>query len=214
MADGGIEDAGSVIVVRPSDDRFLVALLAGGESMGGGEDCQVVVELLVASDPIFKGLGDRMFFIHVHDGDRLVWAMPGGLKSEVFEPLRSRRSHIFSDGLVKLADAVGVHGAMQIYSRNTCFVGRKHAFDYCFVADICGAFVMDYHVVAFGVIWETIDRKVWFHGGVVRVNLVNDDVCACLDTFFEDVFLSLVIVAAAAGDEQSLEGLRLGIERG
>ena len=69
----GAEDPGSSITIDPSDREIIVTLGSALEHGGRGEDLHVVVEFLVARDPIppVQPLGDRMAGIDRADADRL-----------------------------------------------------------------------------------------------------------------------------------------------
>ena len=65
---------------------------------------------------------------------------------------------------------------------------------------------MDYEIVPFCVIWVPVNCEWRLGGFVVRVYLVDGRLDAFFDAVFQDVLLSGVVMAAAACNEQNLEG--------
>ena len=122
----------------------------------------------------------------------------------------------------RIADAIAVHGAVEIDAGYAVAMRLEDAFDHGLVIDVGGAFVMDHDVVALGVIGIAVDgdgrlgARILLRG-VAGINDVDLDVGAFLEAVLEDVFLGRVVVAATAGDEKDLERLerdpRQGLRR-
>jgi len=92
---------------------------------------------------------------------------------------------------------------MKVYSGDAIAMRFEHGFDRRRIGNIGRAFVVDYQVIGFGVIRITQDCQRRMSAGVIGVNLVDDDVCALFYPSFEDIFLTSIIMAATAGDEQN-----------
>jgi hypothetical protein len=85
-------------------------------------------------------------------------------------------------------------------------VRAQDPFNDSLIADSCGAFVMDYEIVPFCVIWVAVNCEWRLGGFVVRVDLVDGRLDSLLDAGLQYVLLGSVVMAAATGDEQNLEG--------
>lgn len=134
------------------------------------------------------------------DGDGFLRAMAAGLKTEIFKPVSMWGTEC--DGFVGISDAIAVHCAVQVYRRDAVAMRFEYAFDFSWVRDIRGAFVMNYQIVALCIIRIAEDCQGRFGAGIVGVNLSNHDVGAFLEAFLQNVFLFGVIVAAPAGNQQ------------
>lgn len=203
MAKRGAEDADTVVVVRPGDDRLAFALRAAGDDLRAGEHLHVVVEFLVSGRPVFDALGDVRHVVLERDRDRLFRAVAGGLNADVFVPLCVRRS-----GLHRLAEvtrAVRVHGAVEIHGGDAVAVRRQHAGDDLRVGLGGRAFIVDDDVVALGIVRIAEDGQRRVGALVSRVQLVDNDVEPRLEALLEQVFLRGVVVAATAGDQQGAQ---------
>lgn len=170
MPDGGAEDASfSLIRVGPSYDRLLFLLgwfaffgillfhhlSSAGERFCGIEHLDIVVELFFDCGPVAQALGDGICLFEIVYRDRFLGSVSARLETQVFEPV-SVRSVYFSR-FSRCADSVAMHGAVQIHSWDTLFMGCEDSLDDGFVADSGGAFVMDYDVITLGVIWVAVD---------------------------------------------------------
>ena len=224
MPDGGAEDACLVLVqIRPRNDvvrLFLsavfggVGLFAARDRRGGIKHLDVVVQLLVDRRPVRLIFRNKVRFVEVGDGNGLLRAMAAGLKSKVLKPPSVRGAN--GRRLAGVADSVAMHRAVQIHSGNAMFMRAQHPFDDGLVADSSGAFVVDYEIVSFGVVGVPVNCEWRLGGFVVRMDLVDGGLDAFFDAGLQDVFLGGVVMAAAAGDEQNLEGfwfLGLGVEQ-
>src|SRR5882724_5726675 len=92
------------------------------------------------------------------------------------------------DGSVLVADAIGMHRAVQVYRRNAVAMWFEHAFDFVLVRNTGGAFVVNDEIVALGVIRITQNRQRGFGAGVIRVNLSNNDIGAFFKALLENIF--------------------------
>ena len=86
---------------------------------------------------------------------------------------------------------------------------RKHRLDHRFIRNPGGAFVMDHHVITRCVIWISVNGKSGLGRGVIHMDLVHDDIRTGFNSFFQNVLLSEIIMAATASNQQSFE--RLGV---
>ena len=228
MADRGAEDAGLLRaeLVGPGDDgvgfggrgdlALLVLLLrdllvAGGEGLGA-QDLDVVVELFVDGGPIREAGGDRVGLVGEADGDRLLRAVAGGLQAEHLVPAGVVVAGLH--GLLEIAPAVAVHGAVEVHGGQAVLMGVHDIGDIGLVGDVGGALIVDDHVEVLAPVrvLEEFEERL---GGLGRV--VGDfdhGVHAGFDALLQDFFLRGVIVAAAAGDDEDAQGLLLGGERG
>ena len=91
------------------------------------------------------------------DGDGKLRAVAAGLQAEVVEPKRVRRAG--RDGIVGIADAITVHAAVEIHAGDAVAMGLEDALDHGGVIDVGGAFVVDDHVVALGVVGVAVNRQ-------------------------------------------------------
>jgi len=107
---------------------------------------------------------------------------------------------------VGTADAVAMHGAVQVHAGNAVAMWLEDAFHYGFLVYASRTFVVDDEVEAFRVVRVTVDSKVRFGRLVIGMDLGDFGVKTFFESFFEDVLLLGVIMAAAAGDEQNSEG--------
>jgi hypothetical protein len=165
--------------------------MAEGEGLGV-EDLCVVVELFLFSDPIGERFGDGMVGIGELDGDGFLRAVASGMKAEVLGPLIgaiSKRVH----GAVKVDGGNGLMDCEDVLHRGEVLIRGS-------------AFVVNDHVVSLGPIGVVIKWERGIGAAVVGPDDINADVGAFLDALVEDLVLCLVIVAAAAGDEEGFEG--------
>ena len=200
MADGGAEDAGAVVVARPRDDRLAFALRAARDDLRAGKQLHVVVKLLVTGRPVIDALGEVRDVVLERDLDRFLWTVAGGLHADVLIPLGVGRAglHWFAE----VAEAVGVHGAVEVHAGDALAVRCEHAGDDLRVGLVGGAFVVDHHVVALGVVGVAEDGQRRVGAFVWRVHVIDNDVDPRLEPLLEQVFLLGVIVAATTGDQQ------------
>ena len=140
--------------------------------------------------------------------DGLLGAMAAGLKPKVIEPQTVRCSRL--DGIIGVANAVGVHRAMKIHAGNTVAMRLQDTLDPGGIGNVCRAFIMDDEVVTFGVIGISEDGQRRLRAGVVRVNLVDDDIRAFLNALLKDILLLAVFVAATSCNEQDAKRFRRG----
>ena len=66
---------------------------------------------------------------------------------------------------------------------------------------------MDDNVVSLSVVGIAVDREWGIVARVVRVNLIDHNVGPSLETFFNDILLRRVRMAATAGNQKHLERL-------
>src|SRR6185437_6311636 len=209
VTDRGAEHTGAVVVIDPGDDvvillRRTVPLLhrlpAVGKRRGRREYLNVVVKLLVDRRPVVETVGDRMGLVCEADRDWQLRPVGAGLDAEVIKPERPLGTG--GGPFAGVADAVAVHGAMQVHAGNAHAVRREDALDDRGIVDVGGALVVDHDIVALRVIGVAVDRERRFGRGVVVVDLINDHIGASFEAVLEDVLLSGVVVAAAACDQQ------------
>ena len=195
VTNGGGKGGSALLGVDPGNDGGTLlsidVLMAEGEGLGV-EDLCVVVELFLFSDPIGERFGDGMVGIGELDGDGFLRAVASGMKAEVLGPLIgaiSKRVH----GAVKVDGGNGLMDCEDVLHRGEVLIRGS-------------AFVVNDHVVSLGPIGVVIKWERGIGAAVVGPDDINADVGAFLDALVEDLVLCLVIVAAAAGDEEGFEG--------
>ena len=222
VADGGGEDAGFVLIgVDPGHHEIIGALWFAGfvldhlravrQCVGGGKHLDVVVMFFVDGGPVGQPGVDGMRGVGEVDGDGFLRTVPAGLQAEVFVPMG-----VFGgdgQGFGEIAEAVAVHGAMEVHAGNAGAVRREHALNHRRVLDIRRAFIVDHHIVALGVIGMAVDGQGGMGIAISHIDDIHGHIRAGFEALLEDVLLLGVIVAAAAGDEQGLER-RGGLRRG
>jgi hypothetical protein len=186
-------------------------LFAAGNRADAFEDFDVVVEFFVDGGPVLKAFGEAGRIVGEGNFDGQLGAVGAGLEAEVFEPKGVGCAG--SGAFVGVADAVGMHGAMEVYSGNAVAMRGEDGFDIGLFVDVGTAFVVDDEVVAFGVIRIAEDGERWLGGFVVGMDLIDDDVDSRFEAFFQDVFLFSIFVAATASDEEGFERFLVGGER-
>lgn len=197
VAERGVEHAGAVVVVRPHDNRrfrfVLQFLRAASESLGGLEDFDIVVKLFVAGLPVGQALRDGVVFVEIRDADRQLRTVAGRFNADEFEP-------------VAFARAIRVHGTMQVDGRQAFFVGSENVAHGLGVFYVGATFVVNHDVVAFGPVGLFVHFEFGFGRFVGRVNHGDFDVRPGLDALLQDFRLGFVIVAAAAENQERLQG--------
>src|SRR5215472_5117031 len=113
------------------------------------------------------------------NGDWELRSMTAGLKAKIFEPETMRRAE--GDRVIRVADAIGVHGAMQVHARKAIAMRLQDALDGSRIGIVRCAFVVNHDIIAFGVLWISQNLQRRMGGRIISMNLVDDDVCARLD---------------------------------
>lgn len=218
VAESCVEDAGFIgsEFIGPSDDSVIDAglvarvLFAVGEGFGGGPSFEiafqavnVVVELFIDGSPIAQSFDNRVILRGVSDGDGLLRAMAGRLEAEQVEPLRLRS--IRAHGLLEIAAAIGMHGAVQIDGGNAIAMGIDDVVDRFGVGDVSGAFIVDHDIVLFRPVGILINRELRPRRAIGGVFDGDFTMNARLNAFCEQKLLFAVVVAATADDEQDFE---------
>src|SRR6185437_8062181 len=97
--------------------------------------------------------------------------MAAGLQAEIFEPITMRSAQ--SDGCVRIADSVTVHGAMEVDPRNAIAMRLEHPFYNLGIGNVRAALIVDDEIIPFGIIGMTEDCERGMRGLVVRMDLVH-----------------------------------------
>src|SRR2546426_955160 len=167
VADRRAEDARFLrtVVVDPGDDEIICLLNAlflfedlhaMRDGMSAIKNMDVVVMLFVDGGPLGQAFRDRSFFVSVMDGNGRLRTVSAGLEAKVFKPQAMRRAWRYR--VVWVADAIGMHAAVEIDAGKPVAMWFKYGFDLGRIRNIRRAFVVDDEVVAFGVIRVTQNR--------------------------------------------------------
>ena len=161
----------------------------------GAEKIDVVVELLLDGGPVGHALGDGMRLVDEIEGDGLLPVVRGGLQSEVLEP-------------VIRAGAVAVHGAVEVHGGDAVLVRINDVVNVVHVrlADAGGAFVVDDHVVALRPVGLLIHGEARSGALVFREHDIDHHIRPRLDALAENAVLLHIVMAAAAGHQQDMQG--------
>ena len=111
-------------------------------------------------------------------------------------------------GLLELAPAVAVHGAVEVHGRHAFAVGLEDVLDVGRIGDVGSALVMDDDVEVFVpavLLVDFEDRLRTLRGVVGHLDL---GVEAGFDALLEDFLLVGVVVAATASNDEDAQGLR------
>ena len=184
------------------DDGVALFVVEGeglGEGDGARPDLVDGVKLFVAGSPDGgKALHDGVVWDKVFDLEGLLRAVAAGGDAEAFTPF------------VGLERSEGVHGAMDHDGGHARAVGGDDLLDESFVADVGEAFVMNDDVVALGPARGREDADLMVGGGAAFVDDGPLHAGAGAHAFGDDLFLGLVVMTAAAGDQEGAEGARRG----
>src|SRR5437763_898661 len=101
------------------------------------------------------------------------------------------------DWIIGVADAIAVHRTMKVDGGDAVAMWLEHGFHRLRIRNIGRALVMNDQIVALSVIGIARDRQRRLSALVVGVNLLDDGVSAFLQSFFEDVLLPGIVMAAA-----------------
>ena len=202
MAVSSAKDARAVKIVNPDDGLDFAGAFAcgGGERSGAGPDFFDDVEFVLGRGPIFgKVFHDGMILGDDFDGVfGLVLVMLAG-DAEEFAPV------------IDLSGAVGVHGAVDDHGGFTGFVGVGDAADVIVVGGVSEAFIVNDDVVWLGPIFIFVELDLGAGAGAAFVDDGEFDVSDLGDGFGQGFGLELVVVAAAASDDEAFKRLA-GIE--
>ena len=129
--------------------------------------------------------------------------MAAGLKSEIIKPKAVWCSRC--DRVVRIANAIGMHCAMQVHAGHAIAVRLKHSFNLRWVGNIRTALIVHDDIKTFRVIRVAKDRQGRVGAGIIVMKEFDCDIRALLDALFEHIFLMRVIMAATTGDEQNAQ---------
>jgi len=93
-----------------------------------------------------------------------------------------------------------MHSAVEVDAREAVAMWFKHSLDLEGIGNISGAFVVDYQVIAFGVLRVPQNGERRMRAGVVSVDLIDNNFGAFLEAFLENVLLFRVIMTTTSRD--------------
>ena len=138
--------------------------------------------------PGTPGLHDRMLCVAIEHLVRIVGTMPSRGDSTELEPLI---------GTV----AVTMHCAMNDHGRDTTLMGFQDPLRPCGIVHGSKTLIVNNDVIPLRPLRIFVQRNL---GIGRRPTLLNDrdrNVCACLESLFDQLFLRGIVVAAPAGDQ-------------
>src|SRR5437879_2023234 len=102
--------------------------------------------------------------------------------------------------VVWVADAIGMHATVEVDARKAVAMRFKDSLNLEGIGNVRGAFIVDHQVIAFGVLRVTQNGQRRMSAGVIRVDLIDNNIGAFLQAFLENVLLFGVIMTTTSGD--------------
>ena len=194
-----------MVVIGPCHHGLGFTLFSLGDNLGGRQDLNVIVKLLVSGFPIGDAFGDVRNVLLKLDIDRTLRAMTGGLDTDILKPFCIIIGELY--WLAKIAEPVGVHRAVEIYSWDTLLVRSKYARNYFGIILVGCAFIVDHQIITLGIIRVAKNCQGRLGAFIGGMDVVYLDIDAAFQTLLEDVLLFRVIMTAPTGDQQCAQGL-------
>jgi hypothetical protein len=193
MPQGGSENPGFAIVVRPNTNVVFLGILSVSLSQGSGvgPDFFNLVKFAIGSFPgAGKSFHDGMIWLEVFDFNRAMAFVADGSHAQKFAPF------------VGAGVAETVHGAVNHHSGQTFLMDFSDGIDEVGVAHISEAFIMNNDIVAISPMrgFKSIDFNVG--AGPALEHVIELDPGSRADPLGENSDLIGIIMAASTGDDQ------------
>ena len=198
MANGGAEDPSFAVGIGPDADLILLGFAAFGGAQGHAlvTLCHHLVQLALRGFPGLRKFGqDRVVFAGVPGGHHLKGIVgPVAMRGDAaeLEPFAG-------------AIAIAVHAAVDQHAGQTLPVGFDDGFGPFGVLGIGEALVVHHDVVALVPVGLLIERDLAGGGGTALVDHHPLDAGPGGGALGDDQLLRLVVMAAAAGDQERLQ---------